>query len=304
MKKNGLSSNNMQHIKWLDTHTHLFHLSKQYLNKPDEWHFFLNQLMAHQTSVLDICTSMHELPDIIAFHQGLCDQGFQNIGRYTVGIHPMYADCDDIDQQLSTFDFFLANLAQTHATDLSHQSYSGKSFAKCVAIGEIGIDFKKTSPSDLKQQIYVFETQLNLMQKHQCLYLPVILHMPKQIDIALALLKKYQITKVIFHGYSASLEQAQKITKAGYFLGLGTLMFNLQSHKMQQVLQHTQPQNWVLETDAPYMQNFAKKMDATLIHNSLNIKRYADYLSQIKNISTEDLQQQLAKNHQFLWPDF
>lgn len=86
----------------------------------------------------------------------------------------------------------------------------------CVAIGEVGLD--KACGVDWSIQTEVFERQLDIAQRRQ---LPIIVHCVRATAECLAILGKYSLQAVVFHGFIGSPEQAREILSRGYYLSFG-----------------------------------------------------------------------------------
>ena len=157
---------------------------------------------------------------------------------------------------------------------------------KCVAIGEIGLDYHyDLSPRDIQKD--VFEKQLILAKE---LDLPVIIHDREAHEDTLNLLKKYT-PKGIVHCFSGSVEMAKDIIKLGMHIGLGGAVTFKNAKKPVEVAKYVPLESLVLETDCPYMTPVpfrGKRNDSSLIAVT------ADFIAELKGISTQEL---LDKTH-------
>ena len=113
---------------------------------------------------------------------------------FAAGIHP-----ENMDEACDT-DFI---------KDLSEHE-------KCVAVGEIGLDYY-FDPSSAEKQKQVFEKQLILSKE---LNLPVIVHDRDAHADTLELLKKHR-PKGVVHCFSGSPETAKEIVSLGMYIGIG-----------------------------------------------------------------------------------
>lgn len=119
---------------------------------------------------------------------------------------------------------------------------------KCVAIGEIGLDYHYDfSPRELQKEI--FELQLKLSKE---LDLPVIIHDREAHEDTMTLLKKYR-PKGVVHCFSGSVEMAQEVLKLGMYIGLGGAVTFKNAKKPVAVAASTDISRILLETDCPYM---------------------------------------------------
>lgn len=159
---------------------------------------------------------------------------------------------------------------------------------KCVAIGEIGLDYHYDfSPRDKQRE--VFEKQLILAAD---LDLPVIIHDREAHDDTWNLLKKYR-PKGIVHCFSGSVEMARDIVSIGMHIGLGGAVTFKNAKKPVEVAKYIPLEKLVLETDCPYMAPVpfrGKRNDSSLISYT------AEFISELKNISTQELIDITTKN--------
>ena len=119
---------------------------------------------------------------------------------------------------------------------------------KCVAIGEIGLDYHYDfSPRELQKEI--FELQLKLSKE---LDLPVIIHDREAHEDTMTLLKKYR-PKGVVHCFSGSVEMAQEVLKLGMYIGLGGAVTFKNARKPLEVAEIVPEDRLLLETDCPYM---------------------------------------------------
>ena len=122
------------------------------------------------------------------------------------------------------------------------------SHKKCVAIGEIGLDYYWTDDNkDLQKE--VFESQVILANE---LDLPVIVHDREAHSDTLEILKKHK-PKGVLHCFSGSREMAQEIIKLGMYIGIGGVVTFKNARKMPEVINAVPIDRLLLETDCPYL---------------------------------------------------
>ena len=121
---------------------------------------------------------------------------------------------------------------------------------KIYAIGEIGIDlyWDKTT---LANQIEAFETQINWAKD---LNLPIVIHCRDAFEEVYALLSKHHDEKLrgIFHCFTGTLEQTNKIIELGFYLGIGGVV-TYKNAGLDAVVAQIPVEHLVLETDSPYL---------------------------------------------------
>ena len=121
---------------------------------------------------------------------------------------------------------------------------------KIYAIGEIGIDlyWDKTF---LDEQIEAFKIQINWAKK---LKLPIVIHCRDAFDEVYKVLleERDEDLRGIFHCFTGTLEQAQKVTDLGFYLGIGGVV-TYKNSGLDKVVQQIDLKHIVLETDSPYL---------------------------------------------------
>jgi len=144
---------------------------------------------------------------------------------------------------------------------------------QAIAVGECGLDLMPNRPA-LDLQMFWFEAQLKLAEKHQ---LPVIIHAVKSTDMVLKTLKSYPNIRGVIHGFSGSLQQAEALTKVGFFLGIGTRLIQSDSKKAQQLLKSIPLEVMLLETDAP------DGLGAEQRNEPCHLIQVAEYIAKLRN---------------------
>ena len=165
-----------------------------------------------------------------------CESRYGDLCIPMMGLHP----CDvkaDYQQQLYVMEDWL----------------SKRSFA---AIGEIGTDlyWDKTTFEIQKEALNI---QIAWAKIHA---LPIVLHCRESIDETIEIIEKAQDGTLtgIFHCFTGTLAQAQKIIQLGFLLGIGGVS-TYKNGGMDLVLPFLSLENLVLETDAPYLAPVPKR---------------------------------------------
>jgi TatD DNase family protein len=121
---------------------------------------------------------------------------------------------------------------------------------KYIAIGEIGLDlyWDKTF---FEQQVEAFETQINWALEMD---LPIVIHCRDAFNEIYDVLMKFnKLPKGIFHCFTGTIEQAEKIIALKNFkLGIGGVV-TFKNSGLDKTLEHLDLKHIVLETDAPYL---------------------------------------------------
>lgn len=128
------------------------------------------------------------------------------------------------------------------------REYLGK--GNFVAIGETGLDFY-WDLSYTKEQYTAFHEQINWAAE---LDIPVVIHSRNSIDECIGVIEEHQKGRLkgVFHCFSGSLEQAEKIIGLGFYLGIGGVV-TFKNSGLDKVMEQINLEHVVLETDAPYL---------------------------------------------------
>jgi TatD DNase family protein len=119
-----------------------------------------------------------------------------------------------------------------------------------VAIGEIGIDLY-WDRSTLKLQQEMFRLQIQLAKQYK---LPIVIHCRDAFEEVFQILEEAKGPELfgIFHCFTGTLEQAQKVISFNMKLGIGGVV-TFKNGKINQFLKQISLDHIVLETDAPYL---------------------------------------------------
>ena len=162
------------------------------------------------------------------------------------------------------------------------------SHGKCVAIGEMGLDYywDKDEENHILQKEW-FISQLELAHN---VNKPVIIHSrdasKDTFDILSENRERLNIRAVV-HCYSGSAEMAREYVKKGFFIGVGGVITFKNGRRLRESVEAIPLESILLETDCPYMapEPFrGKRNDSTML--SYVVAGIAD----IKNISTEEVE--------------
>ena len=162
---------------------------------------------------------------------------------------------------------------------------------KCVAIGEIGLDYYWVQDNKQAQK-ELFCTQLELAKIQN---LPVLVHDREAHSDTLEILKAYK-PKGVIHSFSGSVEMAEEILKLGMYIGIGGVITFKNAKKLPDVVKMLPSDKILLETDAPYLSPVPYRSKT---NNSALIYLTAQKIAEIRETTTEEilkLSYQNAKN--------
>lgn len=122
---------------------------------------------------------------------------------------------------------------------------------KCIAIGEIGLDYYWKEP-DKETQKRWFVRQLDLAKE---LNLPVIIHSRNAAKDTLDIMKSERADKLngVIHCYSYSVEIAREYFNMGYYFGIGGVLTYPDARKLKETAAYLPLDCILLETDCPYL---------------------------------------------------
>ncbi len=164
---------------------------------------------------------------------------------------------------------------------------------KCVAIGEIGLDYYWVQDNKQEQKS-IFSSQLELAKK---LDLPVLVHDRDAHADSLEILKHYK-PKGVVHAFSGSCEIAEEILKLGMYIGVGGVITFKNARKLPDVVKMLPEDRLLLETDAPYL---APVPYRSKTNNSSMIYLTAQKIAELRNTSAEHILNITFKNAQKLF---
>jgi len=164
---------------------------------------------------------------------------------------------------------------------------------KCVAIGEIGLDYHWMSVSKEVQKKF-FLAQIELAKK---LKLPIIVHDREAHGDTLEILKQTK-PKGVLHCFSGSAEMAGEIIKLGMYIGLNGVVTFKNARKSLEVAKDIPLNRLVLETDCPYL---APEPHRGKRNDSSYIPFIAERLGEVLNMPAQNLLDITSENAKKLY---
>lgn len=193
-----------------------------------------------------------------------------------IGIHP--SDSGELDEEAFVW--------------LEQQCQS----EKCVAVGEIGLDYYWDEPSREVQQKW-FRRQLNLAGKVKK---PVIIHSREAAKDTADILKEERAEELggVIHCYSYTKEMAKTFLNMGFYFGIGGVLTFKNAKKLKEAVEYIPLERIVLETDCPYL---APAPNRGKRNSSLNLSFVVSALAEIKGMDEEAVRQAVWKNSHELY---
>lgn len=190
-----------------------------------------------------------------------------------VGVHP--SDVADLNE-----DTFVWLKEQT-------------TYAKTVAVGEIGLDYYWDKEADVQEkQRYWFGRQLQLAREAD---LPVIIHSRDAAADTLQVMRDNHAETIpgVIHCYSYSPELAQEFVRMGYYIGVGGVVTFKNAKKLVETVQTIPMERILLETDSPYM---APEPHRGTRNDSRNIPYVIAKLAELKGITPQEVERITEEN--------
>ncbi len=177
-------------------------------------------------AVINVATNLENAKTTIALAER-----YPNVYA-ALGIHP--SDCQEMTED---------------ADEILAASEKNLSHPKCVAIGEIGLDYY-WEPYDKARQAYFFERQLETAIKHD---LPVIVHCREATGDALDIVRSHVGVRGVFHSFSGSAETARELVSLGWYISFGGPITYKNAHKVTSAAAAVPLDRLLIETDCPYL---------------------------------------------------
>ncbi len=155
---------------------------------------------------------------------------------------------------------------------------------KFFGIGEIGLDYYWDKTFITEQQ-ECLRLQLKWAKE---LNLPVSIHSRESVDdcIQIVSVEKNENLNGVFHCFSGSLEQAQKIIALGFYLGIGGVV-TFKNGGLDKILPYISLEHLVLETDAPYLAPVPHRGKR---NESSYLKLVVQKIAEVKSVSVEEVE--------------
>lgn len=142
--------------------------------------------------------------------------------------------------------------AQTLSADPCDELYALSRSPKCVAIGEIGLDYFYES-TDREKQNYWLDKQFDLVERAN---LPVCFHVRDAYEDFRESIKR-NLSKIkagaVMHCYSGSLETVKEYVSLGFYVSFsGSITFK-NAKKFPDIIRAVPLDRLLVETDCPYL---------------------------------------------------
>jgi TatD DNase family protein len=202
------------------------------------------------------------------------------------GLHPWWVDGllgehDDPRERARALDEAISRLEREAASE------------EVSAIGETGLDGARgrLKRSGLEQE-KAFRAQLVLSSR---LAKPVVLHVVRAHEQALAILAERSGAPGIIHSFSGNRDQARRYQNLGWSLSFSARITFEEAHEVREALKECPADRLLLETDAPDQPPFGH---ADAIHSPMSLLVVAESAAKIRSESAHDLLRRSRDNAQ------
>lgn len=163
---------------------------------------------------------------------------------------------------------------------------------KIIGIGESGIDFHYENYDKMLQQD-AFKAHIELALKHD---LALSIHSRDAAEETFKIIDIYRKEdrfRGIMHCFSYNQAYADQAIESKLALGIGGTVTYPKNHELRSIVQHTDLEHIVLETDAPFLSpQIVRGKENCPAH----IKIIAQFIANLKNISYEQVEQITTTN--------
>lgn len=162
---------------------------------------------------------------------------------------------------------------------------------KCVAVGEIGLDYYWDEPERQVQKEW-FRRQLRLAKEMD---LPVVIHSRDAAQDTIQIMKEEHAEEIggVVHCFAYTKETAQIFLDMGFYIGVGGVITFKNGKKLKEAVEVIPLERIVLETDSPYLspEPYRGKRNS-----SLNLPFVVEQIASIKNVTPEEVERVTYEN--------
>ncbi|MBP5198038.1 MAG: TatD family hydrolase [Lachnospiraceae bacterium] len=175
---------------------------------------------------------------------------FVNIGSSIEACHSTLQIARDYEDAYCALGIHPEDCGETTDADMDWIRENA-AFEKCVAIGEIGLDYHWPEPDHDTQKKW-FARQIELAKE---LHKPIVVHSRDAAKDTIDLMHEHHAEEAggVIHCYSYSVESAGIFLDMGFYIGIGGVLTFKNAKKLKEVAEWIPVDRFVLETDCPYM---------------------------------------------------
>lgn len=154
---------------------------------------------------------------------------------------------------------------------------------KCVAIGEIGLDYHwNTQNKELQKKVFI--EQIKIANK---LNLPIQIHTREAVYDTLEILKTNEcVKKGIFHCCPLNVDLVREGLKLGFYISFAGPCTFKNSKNADEIIKMVPEDKMLIETDSPYLS--PEPLRGTR-NDSRNVKYIAEKIAEVKELPVEEI---------------
>lgn len=214
-----------------------------------------------------------------------------------VNVSSTLASCERTIELTDRYDYIYGAIGihPSHTEELDEESFARLrrqcGLEKCVAVGEIGLDYYWDEPERAIQQKW-FRRQLNLAREVKK---PVIIHSRDAAKDTVDIMTEERAEEIggVIHCFSYTKETAQIFLDMGFFIGVGGVITFKNGRKLKEAVESIPLENIVLETDCPYL---APTPNRGKRNSSLNLPYIVSAIAEVKGVEEEAVRQAAWRN--------
>lgn len=168
---------------------------------------------------------------------------------------------------------------------------------RCVAVGEIGLDYYWDEPERETQQLW-FRRQIGLAREQG---LPLVIHSRDAAQDTVRIMEEENASEAggVVHCFSYTKETARIFLDMGFYIGIGGVVTFKNGKKLKEAVAEIPLERIVLETDSPYL---APEPNRGRRNSSLNLPYIVKQIAEIKSVTPEQVEQATFVNALRLYP--
>lgn len=224
---------------------------------------------------------------------GLPGQGIARV----VNVGASLASCKKTLELMNRYDYIYGAIGvhPSETGELNEENFKQIqewcSHEKCLAVGEIGLDYYWDEPEQEIQKKW-FVRQLALAREVK---LPVVIHSREAAKDTADIMRAEHAEDIggVVHCYSYTKETAKIFLDMGFYFGIGGVLTFKNAKKLKEAVEYIPMDRIVLETDCPYL---APEPNRGKRNSSLNIPYVVTAMSQLKGITEEEVRKAAWEN--------
>jgi TatD DNase family protein len=167
---------------------------------------------------------------------------------------------------------------------------------KCVALGEIGLDFHYDfSPHDAQRAVFIEQLRIAADARK-----PIVIHTREAWTETMEVLRQHWIPSglgCLLHCFTGNAGQAREAVDLGFHLAFGGVLTYPRAEEVREAARETPLDRILLETDAPYLPPVPYRGKR---NEPAYVALTAAKLAEVKNLSLEEIATATAANTRLL----